>query len=439
MSQTTISPHTLAPLVTRQYPSIQELDKIIQAVADAQKEWQKVSLNERITIAEKFIEEFIKLTDEIAEDLTASIGRPISQNGGEVRGTLERARYMISIARQSLADVELKDTDKPGFRRLIKRCPLGVVLVIAPWNYPYLTSINSVLPALISGNSVLLKPSPQTPISAELLQRAFLSAGVPPSVLQVIHLSPDLTARVVASPFVNFISFTGSVATGALVEKEAAGSKGFKGVALELGGKDPAYVRHDADLDYTIAELVDVIQAHFLTRDRAAAPSRFVVGTPHHLSASYELPHQRIYVHESVYDEFVGKFVDLAKAYKLGDPQDKSTNLGPVVNVASADKIRKQVDDAVKAGAKALVPEHLFGIAKAGTAFVAPQVLVSSDAEALQLMNDSAYGLTASIWTKTSSGPGSDESQKAFEELADKLETGTVFLNRYVDMRSSAW
>ncbi|KAG8874003.1 hypothetical protein FRB98_008682 [Tulasnella sp. 332] len=380
MSQTTISPHTLAPLVTRQYPSIQELDKIIQAVADAQKEWQKVSLNERITIAEKFIEEFIKLTDEIAEDLTASIGRPISQNGGEVRGTLERARYMISIARQSLADVELKDTDKPGFRRLIKRCPLGVVLVIAPWNYPYLTSINSVLPALISGNSVLLKPSPQTPISAELLQRAFLSAGVPPSVLQVIHLSPDLTARVVASPFVNFISFTGSVATGALVEKEAAGSKGFKGVALE-----------------------------------------------------------RIYVHESVYDEFVGKFVDLAKAYKLGDPQDKSTNLGPVVNVASADKIRKQVDDAVKAGAKALVPEHLFGIAKAGTAFVAPQVLVSSDAEALQLMNDSAYGLTASIWTKTSSGPGSDESQKAFEELADKLETGTVFLNRYVDMRSSAW
>ncbi|KAG8843280.1 hypothetical protein FRB96_004211 [Tulasnella sp. 330] len=368
MSQTTISPHTLAPLVTRQYPSIQELDKIIQAVADAQKEWQKVSLNERITIAEKFIEEFIKLTDEIAEDLTASIGRPISQNGGEVRGTLERARYMISIARQSLADVELKDTDKPGFRRLIKRCPLGVVL-----------------------------------ISAELLQRAFLSAGVPPSVLQVIHLSPDLTARVVASPFVNFISFTGSVATGALVEKEAAGSKGFKGVALE-----------------------------------------------------------RIYVHESVYDEFVGKFVDLAKAYKLGDPQDKSTNLGPVVNVASADKIRKQVDDAVKAGAKALVPEHLFGIAKAGTAFVAPQVLVdvdhsmdvmkeetfgpvvgimkvSSDAEALQLMNDSAYGLTASIWTKTSSGPGSDESQKAFEELADKLETGTVFLNRYVDMRSSAW
>ncbi|KAG8995023.1 hypothetical protein FRB94_009497 [Tulasnella sp. JGI-2019a] len=436
MSQTTISPHTQAPLVTRQYPSVDELDKIIQTAATAQKEWQKIPLDGRIAIAEKFAEEFVKLNEEIVQDLTASMGRPISQNGGEIRGTLERAKFMISIAKQSLADVELKDTDKPGFRRFIKRCPLGVVLVIAPWNYPYLTSINSVLPALISGNSVLLKPSPQTPVTAELLQRAFIAAGVPPSVLQVIHLPPGLTAHAIASPLVNFVSFTGSVATGTLVAKEAAGSKGFKGVALELGGKDPAYVRHDADLDYTVAELVD---GAFFNSGQSCCSI------------------ERIYVHESIYDSFVGKFVDIAKTYKLGDPEDKSTNLGPVVNVASAEKIRKQVDDAVKAGAKALVPGELFSVAKAGTAFVAPQVLVdvdhtmdvmkeetfgpvvgimkvSSDDEALRLMNDSPYGLTASIWTNTSSN-ASEESEKAFQELADKLETGTVFLNRcdYLD------
>ncbi|OBZ73198.1 Succinate-semialdehyde dehydrogenase [NADP(+)] [Grifola frondosa] len=163
-----------------------------------------------------------------------------------------------------------------------------------------------------------------------------------------------------------------------------------------------------------------------------------------------QTPGERIYVHGSIYDSFVSKFVELTKKYKLGDPTLPDTNLGPVVSIASAERIRKQVADAINAGAKALIPEDLFPAAKVGTAFVAPQVLVdvnhsmdvmmeetfgpvvgiqkvSSDEEAISLMNDSPYGLTASIWTNAAAHP---ESEAAFLAIMDKLQTGTVFLNR---------
>lgn len=294
--------------------------------------------------------------------------------------------------------------------------------------------INSVLPALIAGNTVLLKPSPQTPLTAERLALAFTRAGLPTSALTVLHLSPELTSHVVAHPKVSFVSFTGSVKGGKAVEIAAAQAGGFKGVGLELGGKDPAYVRADADVGYAVEQLVD--GAMFNSGQSCCAI-------------------ERIYVHQSIYDKFVEGFVDLTKEYKLGDPLDASTTLGPVISVASADKIKKQVADAVKVGAKALIPEEPFAaVAKPGTAFVAPQVLVNvdhsmevmmeetfgpvvgimpvaSDTEALKLMNDSPYGLTASIWTSLAS----DESQKAFEWFADELQTGTVFANRcdYLD------
>ncbi|KAG6333991.1 hypothetical protein ID866_5096 [Astraeus odoratus] len=325
-TQTTISPHNQAPLCTRVYPSEAELDEKLGNAARAQEAWKKVDLKERIAIGRKFMEEFEKIKgDQLYRELTEQMGRPVSQVPGEIRGFLSRAEYMLSIAESSLADVSLKDTDAPGFRRYIKRVPLGVVFVIAPWNFPYLTSINSVLPAIVAGNSVLLKPSPQTPLAAERFATA-------------LH------------KLVDFVSFTGSVVGGQAVERAAVEAPGFKGVALEvLGGKDPAYVRSDADLDYTIAELVDV-----------------------------------------------------------------------------------------KAGAKALIPEDLFPIAQPNNAYVAPQVLVdvdhtmdimtvTSDDEAIRLMNDSPYGLTASIWTNAAENP---ESEKAFLQIMEQLNTGTVFLNR---------
>ncbi|KAF9004628.1 succinate semialdehyde dehydrogenase [Cyathus striatus] len=438
MSQTTIIPHSQKPLITRAYPSPEDLEGIINKAAASQKSWSKVPLAERIAIGFRFIDEFKKMSDEIPLELTLQMGRPISQTPGEIRGFLDRAQYMLSIASSALADIALTDTDKPGFRRFIKRTPLGVVLVIAPWNYPYLVSINSVLPAIVAGNAVLFKPSPQTPLTAERFALALTQAGVPKDVIQVVHLSPELSTQAIQNPLVDFVSFTGSVAGGHSVAETAAFAKGFTGTALELGGKDPAYVRPDADLNYTVAELVD---GSFFNSGQSCCAI------------------ERIYVHESIFDTFVEKFVELTKKYRLGDPTQLDTNLGPVVSLASATRIRKQVADAVAAGATALISDDLFPAAQEGTTYVAPQVLidvnhfhshtslihqeetfgpvvgiqkVSSDDEAIKLMNDSPYGLTASVWTNAE---GNAESEEVFLKFADELETGTVFLNRcdYLD------
>ncbi|KAI0084390.1 NAD-aldehyde dehydrogenase [Irpex rosettiformis] len=435
--QTTIIPHNQQPLVTRVYPtSNKEIDNVIEGAVSAQKLWAKVPLEKRIELGYKFVEEFRKEADDIPLDLTLQMGRPKSQAAGELRGMLDRASYMLSIAQDSLKDISLADTDKPGFKRYIKRVPLGVVFVIAPWNYPYLVTINTFLPALIAGNAVILKPSPQTPLVGERFERVWSrvveGSGILTgnrSIVRTLHLTPHQTQHAASHPSVSFVSFTGSVLGGRGVEGAVKNRVGFTGVGLELGGKDPAYVRPDADLEYTVGELVD--GAFFNSGQSCCAI-------------------ERIYVHEAVYDPFVEKFVELTKKYKLGDPTLPETNLGPVVSVASADRIRKQVQDAVNAGAKALVPEELFSIAKPGTAYVAPQVLVdvdhtmdvmmeetfgpvvgiqkvSSDDEALKFMNDSPYGLTASVWTNADKNK---ESEDVFLKFADELETGTVFLNR---------
>ncbi|KAJ3819989.1 succinate semialdehyde dehydrogenase [Lentinula raphanica] len=447
-TQTTITPHSQQPYITRTYPSLSQVEATIIQASEAQKSWAKVGLDERIKIGWKFIDEFQALseTTELGLELTLQIGRPISQVKSEFAGFLDRGRYMLSIASQSLADVPIEEN--PGFKRLIKRVPLGVIFIIAPWNYPYLTSINSILPALIAGNAVILKPSPQSPLTAERIKEAMDKAGFPKGLFNVLHLTPELTRKAVQNPLVGFVSFTGSVVGGRNVEeavvnssKEGKAETGFKGVALELGGKDPAYVRKDVDLDYAVGELVD--GAMYNSGQSCCAV-------------------ERIYVHESVYDTFVEKYVEKVKqSYVLADPTLPNTNLGPVVSLASAARIRKQVEDAVKAGAKKLIPEELFPEAKVGTTYVAPQVLVdvdhsmdvmmeetfgpiigiqkvSSDSEAIKLMNDSPYGLTASVWSSCSA-PFDDgeegDGEDAFMKIADGIETGTVYLNRcdYLD------
>lgn len=427
--QTTIIPHTQKPYVTRAYPTPDQVDAAIVAAAEAQEKWKLVPLADRKAICSRFLEEMKKNADVIAKELTIQMGRPLSQTPGELRGFLERGNHLVSVAEDALKDVPLKDTDKPGFRRYIRRVPFGVAFVVVPWNYPYLTTINSLLPALLAGNSVILKPSPQTPLTAERMAEALKRAGLPDNVLQVLHLSPELVKHACRHPKVTYISFTGSVAVGRDIDQTAASTGDFKTVGLELGGKDPAYVRADANLDYTVGELVD--GALFNSGQSCCAV-------------------ERIYVHESIFDQFTAKFVEMVKSYKLGDPTEDGVNLGPVVSVASAERIKKQVADAVSAGAKALIPEDAFPIAKApGTAYVAPQVLVnvdhsmdvvmeetfgpiapilkvSGDEEAVKLMNDSKYGLTASVWTTN---------ENAFEALVDKIEAGTVFQNRcdYLD------
>ncbi|KIJ25567.1 hypothetical protein M422DRAFT_38634 [Sphaerobolus stellatus SS14] len=425
MSQTTIIPHSQKPLVTRTYPSSAKLKGSIGKAKDAQQSWKKVPLSERIAIGRKFMEEFQAQVPDITLELSNQMGRPVRYSHLECKTMLARADYLLNIAPKALEDSVIPNYDNTGNKRSIQRVAHGVVLIIAPWNFPFLVMINGILPAIIAGNSVLLKPSPQTPLTAERIATAWARAGLPENVLQVLHLSPELTEQAVKDPRVNYVVFTGSVKGGKAIDAAAAQSEAFKGVALELGGKDPAYVREDANIDFTVPELVD--GAFFNSGQSCCAV-------------------ERIYFHESKYDEFVTKFVEETKAYKLGDPTNPETTLGPVVSLASAERIRKQVADAVAAGAKELISADLFPVAKERTTYVAPQVLVnvnhsmevmkeetfgpivgimkvSSDEEAIELMNDSPYGLTASIWTSLNS-------EEKFHELATELETGTVFLNR---------
>ena len=390
----------------------------------AQKEWKKVPLAERARLLLKAVGAFVANKDKIALEITWQMGRPIGQAPSEVRGFEERARTMVALAAGALADRDVGAKEK--FRRFIRPEPLGVVFTVAPWNYPYLTAVNSVVPALMAGNAVILKHSHQTPLAAERFQESFDAAGLPKGAFQHLHLTHADTEKVIKSPEIAFVAFTGSVAGGRMVEQAAAGR--FIGVGLELGGKDPAYVRPDCDLAHAIENLVD---GAFFNSGQSCCGI------------------ERIYVHGDVYDRFVAGFVALTRQYKLGDPTRPETTLGPMVRAEAATFVRGQIADAVKQGARALVDERGFPASKPGTPYLAPQVLVdvnhkmsvmrdesfgpvigimkvAGDGEAIRLMNDSAFGLTAAIWT-------ADED--AAVRIGDAIETGTWFMNRcdYLD------
>lgn len=396
----------------------------LTAAEKAQKKWKETSIDERKEFINKFITAFETKRDQISEELTYQMGRPISYSPFEVNGTIERARGMIELAETSLVDVLVEE--KAGFNRYIRREPLGIVFVVPAWNYPALIAINTVVPALLAGNAVILRHSAQTPLVAERFAEAFKKAGLPEGLFQYLHLSHADTASVIEDKRTSFVAFTGSVSGGYQIQKVAA--KRFIGVGLELGGKDPAYVRSDVDLDYAIENLVD---GAFFNSGQSCCGI------------------ERIYVHESVYDKFVEGFVELTKKYKLGNPLDSTTTLGPVAKRSGAELVRKHIKDAIAAGAKALIDESLFPEAKENTNYLAPQVLVNvdhsmdvmyeesfgpvvgimkvkDDDEALKLMNDSPFGLTASIWT---------ESQDDAIKIGDKVDTGTWFMNRcdYLD------
>ncbi|HHS94460.1 MAG TPA: aldehyde dehydrogenase family protein, partial [Rhodobacterales bacterium] len=361
-----------------------------------------------------------EMNDQVVTEVAWQMGRAV-RYGGEVRGFEERATYMASIAHEGLAPIVLEDSDVA--RRLIKREPHGVVFVIAPWNYPYMTAINTIAPALISGNTVVLKHATQTMLVGERMAQAFHEVGVPEDVFQNIFLDHATSGELIAERAFDFINFTGSVGAGQTIERGAAGT--FVPIGLELGGKDPGYVMDDADLDAAVETLMDAAMYN---------AGQCCCGI------------ERIYVHESLYEGFVEKAVAFAKAYKLGNPLEWETTIGPMANKRFADLVRKQIADAVAAGATAHVPT--FPEDDGGT-YLTPQVLtdvthdmevmveesfgpvvgimkVADDEEALALMNDSQYGLTCSLWTQ--------DPDRA-EALGQRLETGTVFMNRadYLD------
>ena len=386
----------------------------------AQAGWAARPLSERIALVRKAGEIIGQQKDRMATELAHQMGRPI-RYGGEYGGFNERLTYMADVAEESLAPMQIEDSD--AFRRLIKRTPWGTVLVIAPWNYPYMTAINTVAPALIAGNTVILKHAGQTLAVGEHLAEAFHAAGVPEDVFQNLVLDHDTTSALLSERAVDFVNFTGSVGGGQAIERAAAGT--FIPVSTELGGKDPGYVRADANLDAAVDTLLDGAMFN---------------------SGQCCCGIERIYVHESLYDQFVEKAVAWVNAQKLGNPLDPETTMGPMANVRFAKEVRAQIEEALADGAKAHIDTMP---ADDGGAYLTPQILtnvthkmrvmrdesfgpvvgimpVKDDEEAIALMNDSQFGLTASIWSTDTA---------TAEAIGDRIETGTVFLNRcdYLD------
>ncbi|PYR03299.1 MAG: aldehyde dehydrogenase, partial [Acidobacteria bacterium] len=423
--QQTISPVDGSVCAEFELASAADVDAALDRAVHAQRAWKDTPIDERGAICRRAVDLMVARADQLATELTWQMGRPVVHSPLEIRrGFAERATYMIGIATGALADVVLEP--KAGFRRFIRREPLGVVLVLAPWNYPYLASVNAVIPALVAGNTVILKVSQQTPRVAERYAEAFKEAGLPEGVFQHLQAGHDDVARMIGDSRVNFVSFTGSVEGGCAVQRAAA--QQFIATNLELGGKDPAYVRPDAPLEATIENLVD--GAFFNAGQSCCAV-------------------ERIYVHRDVYDRFVDGFVALTRQYRFGNPLDPETTLGPMVRSSAAAFVRAQIAEAIGQGARGLIDPREFPADREGTPYLAPQVLVdvdhrmrvmteetfgpvvgimpvNDDEEATTSMNDSRYALTASIWTTD---------VDAAIRIGDSVETGTWFLNRcdYLD------
>jgi len=420
--QKTITPIDNTLYIERNY-NADKIEETIQSSIKAQREWSNLDTKERVKLLSNFVKDFLSRGDVISEELSRQIGRPISQTAGELKGFKERADYMLSIAENKLANIDVAQDS--NFKSYIKRRALGVVFVIAPWNYPYLVAVNSIIPAMAAGNSVILKHSAQTPLCAEQLYQS-AKKTLPKDVFNFLHLNHGDSLKIVSDKRINFVSFTGSVKAGYDVQK--ATHNKFIDMTLELGGKDPAYARYDCDLEKSVENLVD---GSFFNSGQSCCGI------------------ERIYVDEKIYNNFLELFVSKTYNYKLGNPLEKETNLGPVVKLSAAEFILKQMNTAVDKGARKMIDENKFKFSKEHKNYLIPQVLTSvshemsfmteetfgpcvgimkvkNEKEAIQLMNDSPYGLTASIWTKD---------LEVAEKIGNQVETGTFYMNRcdYLD------
>ena len=417
--QKTITPINNTLYLERPHITSSEIDEKIENSLKAFKQWNKTSIQERIEVINKFINNLLNLNDEVKKEICWQIGRPISQCGSELRGFEERSRYMVEVAEECLANVTARKNEE--FDNYIFKAPLGVIFVMAPWNYPIMTATNTIVPALLSGNSIILKHSSQTPMCAELIFKALQGTGIPEGLFQYIHTDHNTCEKIISDTRIAHVVFTGSVNGGKEIKKYIG--QRFINVGLELGGKDPAYVRSDCDLNHAIENLID---GAFFNSGQSCCGI------------------ERIYVDKSIFKDFVDGAKSLTEKYILGDPSDSNTNLGPVVRMSAANFIRSQMEEAIAQGANKIVDESKFEIASLDNCYVAPQILVNvnhemrfmteetfgptvgimpveSENEAINLMNDSPYGLTASLWTKDF------EFAKSFGK---KIDTGTFFMNR---------
>lgn len=406
------------------YCADSELAQAIQDAHNAQAAWAARPLSERLHCLGRFVERVMENSHTLSEELTQQMGRPIQHSPYELKGFEHRANTMLSLAESALAPI-VPNAPTTAWERRIQRNPKGLVFLIAPWNYPYLTVVNALIPALAAGNSVILKAASQTLLTGERLFEAAMQADLPMGLFQSLALTHDQSAKLIQQA-ANHVVFTGSVEGGHAIRRAAASR--FISTTLELGGKDAAYVRWDANLPETAKQLVD--GAYFNAGQSCCGI-------------------ERIFVHDDVYESFIEHFVTETKTLVLGDPMDPHTTLGPMATQSAKIQLQARVAQSIRRGGMNVISRSGFEIANPENAYMAPQAIlnlevddplfheevfgpvvciapVSSDKDAIARINHSRFGLTASLWS---------EDRGAIEHLGPQLQVGTVFANRcdYVD------
>ncbi len=409
----------------RRLTEAEALERLARA-EKVQRDWQRVPLSRRVEVCRDMLARYAEFEQSYAEQITRMMGKPLGQARGEFRGPMrERTLHLCDAAAAALADDVLPE--KTGLQRFIRRAPVGTVLDIAAWNYPLIIAINVVVPAVLAGNAVVIKHAHQTALVADQLEQVFTAAGAPEGLVQALPVDHVTVAELIARRRFGFVSFTGSVRGGHEVYRTVARDN-FIGVGLELGGKDPAVVLPECDFDHTLECLVD---GAFFNAGQSCCGI------------------ERIYVHQDLYDRFVEAYVAKTREHVVGNPLEATTTIGPVVNAASAARIRAQIEQALARGATAACGADDFKVPDLSPCYLAPHVLlgvdhemdvmreetfgpvigimkVADEDEGVRLANDSEYGLTASVWT-------SDVDRGL--AVAERLEAGTVYLNRcdYLD------
>ena len=418
---TLINPATEAPLCEIAYTTAAELDAVVARARAAQRAWRRAPVAERVRAVGQVVPAFRAMADQVALDITRQMGKPLQQAKNEIGTMIDRAETMCRLAEAALADEPLPP--KAGFERFIRHEPLGVVLDVAAWNYPLLIAVNVIVPALLAGNAVLVKHARLTPLCGAHFADAFARTEVPAGLVAAVTLDHDATAALIHSGQVDYVSFTGSVAGGREIYGHVA--RRFIDAGLELGGKDPAYVCDDANFEFAVENVVD---GAFYNAGQSCCGI------------------ERVYIARGIYERFVDAAVALVRQYRMGDPEDPATTLGPLAHRKGKDLVEQHVAEARAAGARVLTggapwrgrghfcePTVLTGVDHRMKVMweetfgpVVGIMPVRDDAEAVRLMNDSPYGLTASVWT--------EDADRATRVMAE-LDAGTVYANRcdYLD------
>ena len=382
----------------------------------AQPAWAATPIKQRVAAIRAFRDRIVAKHDALARTLTQEVGKPIRQSKNELNGLTKRIDFFVAEAARVLRDEKVYVDEKQKLEERISHEPLGVVANISAWNYPYFVGSNVFVPALLAGNAVLYKPSEFATMTGRHIAETMHEAGVPVDVFIAVIGSKAAGAALLRQP-IDAVFFTGSYATGEKIGA-IAGRKMIK-VQLELGGKDPVYVCEDVDIKAAAAGIAD---GSFYNTGQSCCSV------------------ERIYVHEKIHDAFVAAFVAEVKGYKIGDPMDETTYIGPITRPLQLDVLRHQVADAKRKGAKLLTGGEV--IRRKGNWFQ-PTVFVDvdhrmalmrdesfgpiigiqkvkDDSEAIELMNDSEYGLTAGVYTPD---------EKRARRILSQVHAGSAYWN----------